>query len=278
MTSKIHRILNTFGLKKFIKNTRIVFKELNPLFGAKITAGFDLKNIDQAGVVQLKALLKEKGMLVIPSHRILSDKEQIKLTSLFGSVDNNISYISPHSKIKDKRTTTDKVYLSSALWHCDEPYIKNPPHVSVFQMLDGTNQKWGTEFIDLYQVCSNIGEEDKHNWVGLNIMYSGDDVTHPLLHIHPFTGKQSLYFDFRFAKEVFNYCLVTGKVLIGNSNKILSMLNELFSRHTTNYYHRWSSGDIVIIDNYAISRRENIKPEYNNSSLVRRTTTKGVYF
>lgn len=274
MASKFQRILKNCGLK----NNSIDVKKINPFFGVKITSGLDLKNITDAEAIRLKSLLKDKSMLVIPSHRILSEKEQVKLTAFFGSTDNNISYVSPHTNIKDVSASNDNIYLSSPLWHCDEPYLKKPPHISVFQMLEGKNQNWGTEFISLYQVCSNISEEVKKNWAGINIMYSGDDIIHPLLHIHPFTGKQSLYFDFRFAKEVFNFCITTGEILLENSNVILSKLNELFSKHTSVYNHKWCSGDIVIIDNYAISRRETIKPHYTNSALVRRTTTEGVYF
>ena len=274
MVSKFQRILKSCGLKK----NGIDVKKINPFFGAKIISGLNLKNITYVEKIQLKSLLKEKGMLVIPSHRILSEKEQVKLTSIFGTTDKKISYISQHTNINNSSVTNDKVYLSSPLWHCDDPYLKSPPHISIFQMLEGKNQNWGTDFISLYQVCTTISEAFKKKWVGINIMYSGNDVTHPLLHIHPYTGKQSLYFDFRFAKEVFNFCKSSGEILLVNSNVIVSKLNELFSEHTSIYNHKWCSGDIVIIDNYAISRRETTKPDYINNSIIRRTTTKGVYF
>jgi len=113
---------------------------------------------------------------------------------------NPVSYIGTHSKVKGETAIHDNTYLSSELWHNDNPCLKNPSHISVFQMVDSASQNWETDFISLHDICSNITEEIKLKWNSIYIMYSGSDVTHPLLWIHPFTGRQSIYFDFRFVK------------------------------------------------------------------------------
>ncbi|WP_203258461.1 TauD/TfdA dioxygenase family protein [Hyunsoonleella ulvae] len=278
MSIEFKRILNNIGLKKLIKSNDLEVENIENSFGTRVNAKIDLTNIGNEDITKLKTLLMDKGMLVIPSHRILNEEEQIKITNFFGRANKNVSYISPHTIINEQVVTNNNTYLSSALWHCDHPNLKNPPHISVFQILDDVNSNWETAFISLHEVCSNISEEQKKDWLGINVMYSGEDIVHPLLRVHPFTGKQSLYFDFRFVKEVFNICEATGEIMLKNSNEIVFKLNELFSKHISVYNHKWCSGDIVIIDNYTISRREVSTPDTTKTSLARRSTTEGIYF
>ena len=282
----LKRLFKCLSVKVFKKNRNIDIENINISFGSKAKNKFDLRNIDASEVTKLKALIEDRGMFVIPSHQVLSETEQIKITKYFGNTDSDsISYISANTKVKSKTGTSDNTYLSSELWHNDEPYLKNPPHISIFQMVDSVNQNvddvnqnWETTFTSLHDICSNITEEVKLKWNSIHIMYSGNDVIHPLLWIHPFTGRQSIYFDFRFVKQIFSICKNTGEILIKSNNEIVSKLYKLFSSNKDVYNHKWCHGDIIIIDNYAISRRQTLKPSYDNPALVRRTTTAGLYF
>lgn len=269
------------GMFKVTKNSTIQKVEptsLYPSFGEKINHKIDLTSLNKTSSSTLNALLRERGMLVIPSHRILSDKEQLKITAFFGKVNKDFSFITPHAKKTKNQDINNNTFLSSALWHCDYPYLKRPPHISVFQVIEDINQDWETSFISINDLDKKLHEDIKKKWANIQVMYSGEDVTHPLLWVHPFTGKHSIYFDFRFAKEMFDLCKVTGNVLFENPNEIIYGLNKLFSKNKTVYRHKWKSGDIVIIDNYAISRKETIKPTYADNTTVRRTSTTGVYF
>ena len=268
-----------FSLKVFNRKINIDTENLNISFGSKVKNSCDLRSVNSAQVAKLKALIQDRGMLVIPAHQVLTEAEQIQITKYFGNTERNpVSYIGTHSKVKGETAIHDNTYLSSELWHNDNPCLKNPSHISVFQMVDSASQNWETDFISLHDICSNITEEIKLKWNSIYIMYSGSDVTHPLLWIHPFTGRQSIYFDFRFVKQIFNICKNTGEILIKKNNEIISKLHLLFSSNKAIYNHKWSQGDVIIIDNYAVSRRKTLKSSYNSSALLRTTTTTGIYF
>jgi len=104
------------------------------------------------------------------------------------------------------------------------------------------------------------------------------DCIHPLLWIHPFTGKPIVFFDFRFVSDIFDLCAYTGKVVLENMNDVIINLGNLFEKAKPICKHNWQLGDIVIIDNYAVSKKENFKNDREGPGLLRRTTTKGIYF
>lgn len=265
--------------KLFNKKININTESINVSFGSRVNNKIDLRDINNLEKNKLNELLHSRGMLVIPGHQVLSEKEQVEITKYFGTTANNpIGYIGTNTKVKGKIGTNNNTYLASELWHTDDPYLKNPPHVSFFQMVDDADNSWETAFINLHDICANISKEIKLTWNSIHIMYSGNDVIHPLLWVHPFTGRQSIYFDFRFVKEIFSICKTTGEVLIKNNNKITTKLYNFFSTNKAVYNHKWSKGDIIIIDNYAVSRKKILKPSYNSSALLRKTTTTGLYF
>lgn len=274
----LRKITQNFGIKKLTRKNVIDVQNLKTPFGIQINNKLDITDISSQEIIRLQSLLNHKGMIVIPSHRILSEEEQIKITTLFGTPHKQVSYIAPHIKMSGQLNTTNNTYLSSSLWHSDYSHSKNPAHVSIFQMTEVVHQEWETSFISLHQVYSKLREDVKKKWDGMKVMYSGNDAIHPLLWVHPFTGNPSVYFDFRFAKEVFDICTTTGEILFKNINDTISSLNDLFSKKAAIYTHRWCSGDIIIVDNYAISRKESLQPDYSQNTAIRRTTTKGVYF
>lgn len=274
----LRKFTQNFELSILSKKSSIEVQELKTSFGVKINDKLDLTTISNQEIIRLQSLLKNKGMIVIPSHRILNEKEQLKIATIFGAPNKEVSYITPHVKLFGLLNKRNNTYLSSSLWHSDDSHSKNPAHVSIFHMTEAVTQEWETSFISLHQIYSKLNEDVKKKWNGIKVMYSGNDSIHPLLWIHPFTGKPSVYFDFRFAKEVFNICEITGEILFKNINDIISSLNDLFSKKAAMYTHRWCSGDIVIVDNYAISRKESLQPDYSQNTAIRRTTTKGVYF
>ncbi len=274
----LRKITQNLGIKKLIRKNITDLQNLKTSFGVQINNKLDLTGISDQEIIRLQSLLKHKGMIVIPSHRILSEEEHLKITTLFGVPHEKVSYIAPHVKMSGQFNTTNDTYLSSSLWHSDYSHSKNPAHISIFQMTDTIDQEWETSFISLHQIYAKLNEDVKRRWDGIKVMYSGNDAIHPLLWVHPFTGNPSIYFDFRFAKEVFDICTNTGEILFKNINETVSHLNDLFSKKISVYTHRWCSGDIVIIDNYAISRKESLKPDYSQNASIRRTMTKGVYF
>jgi len=238
----------------------------------------DVTTLDKIEISNLKTKLKDSGVLIIPSHRLLSDNEQLKFTNRLGVCSKKISYVTSNLNSASIDTTTKKTYLFSPLWHIDSSYLDCPPHLSIMQMVKKSPSDWETSFVSLNEIYKHISTEIKTRWRTLNVMYSKTDCIHPLLWIHPFTGKPIVFFDFRFVSDIFDLCAYTGKVVLENMNNVIINLGNLFEKAKPICKHNWQLGDIVIIDNYAVSKKENFKNDREGPGLLRRTTTKGIYF
>jgi len=132
--------------------------------------------------------------------------------------------------------------------------------------------------VSLTEIYQQISAEIKARWKNLKVMYSETDCIHPLLWIHPYTGKPLVFFDFRFVSEIYDLCTFTGKVVFENMNDVILKLGTLFGKVKPICKHNWKLGDIVIVDNYAVAKKENFKNDGEEPGLLRRTVTHGIYF
>jgi len=89
----------------------------------------DITTLNKIEIANLKAKLNESGVLVIPSHRVLSNDEQLKFTNRLGDSTKQLSYVTSNLNTASIDTTTKKTYLFSPLWHIDSSYLDCPPHL-----------------------------------------------------------------------------------------------------------------------------------------------------
>ncbi len=90
------------------------------------------------------------------------------------------------------------------------------------------------------------------------------DVTHPLVHTHPVTGRKALYLDPSTMTGIEGMDEAEGRAL-------LDELNRHATREEFVYRHRWQPGDLVMWDNgFLIHRRDPYDPAQNR--LMKRTT------
>jgi len=277
MDGIIKRISQNFNLKKQLLKRENKIDEVD-------TPDINLNNIKDVTTLtkleieKLKTRLEDFGILIIPSHRVLSENEQLKFTNRLGVSTNHLSYVTSNLNTASIDTTTKKTYLFSPLWHIDFSYLNCPPHLSVVQMVEKSPSDWETSFVSLNEIYEQISTEIKDRWKNFKVIYSETDCIHPLLWIHPFTGKPIVFFDFRFVNNIFDMCKFTGKVVLENMNDVILNLGTLLGKVKPICKHNWQLGDIVIIDNYAVSKKENFKNDRQGLGLLRRTVTKGIYF
>lgn len=265
------------SVSKEYKNA-LKIKLLNAPFGIEYMPDVDITQLKVSQSKRLRNLLDHHGLIVIPSHRILNDQEQISITRFFGTAKNETTYIVPSTSTGGIEMNKDKTYISSELWHSESSNTKSPTHISIFQMVHATDNSWSTKFINLNNLYSELDDNVQLKAEGLQVMYSVDDVIHPLVLLHPYTGKPGIYIDFRFANSIFNNCQVTGDILLRDFNYYISQLYDSFKSSSAKYDHHWNIGDILIIDNYAISRKDSLKFKTSTKTALRKTETEGIFF
>jgi len=271
-------MLKYFKKQQTVHSNPLKYRKISTPFGVEIIEGFEINKIHNTHIAKIKSLLTQNGLVVIRSSKIWNEQEQLKFTNMLGTADKDVMYIASQLYRQETKERLANLYRSSSQWHCDYSYQKNPSHLSILQMTDISEDNKQTSFFNLNLAYNTLSENQKLEWGNFRVKYSGNGAVHPLIWLHPFTGKPGVYFDFRFALEVFDVCPLTGETLIKDINSTLIGLNKVYSNTKNIYKHYWKPGDIIIMDNYSVARRDTFSLDKNDLPSLRLTTTEGIYF
>ena len=148
-----------------------------------------------------------------------------------------------------------------AAWHADSTYKENPCAHTVLYAMEMPGHGAGTLFADMYQAYATLPQnlkdvvEDhqaKHKFAagpavgGVIPMTKEQDemhppVTHPMVHIHPATGRKALY-----VNPLHTYGIVGME-----QDEAAPLLDALFAhalKPEFRYHHNYRVGDLVIWD------------------------------
>ena len=237
----------------------------------------------------LDAALAEHGVLVF-RRQALSEAELVEAASWFGALElivredwaskyqPEITYIS--NMRNPNGDTIGGIGQGELAWHTDQSYMANPATGSLLYCVEtppagGAPTSWanleaawdaldgetkaeidGRRGIFSYAVrVAGYGEIDK--MAEDEIRRRTPDVTHPLVHTHPVTGRKALYLDPGTMAGIDGMEPGEGRAL----------LDRLIA-HATGprfvYRHDWQVGDTVLWDNgFLLHRRDDFDPAEN---------------
>lgn len=154
-------------------------------------------------------------------------------------------------------------------WHTDMSYVEIPPKASCLMALKLPAAGGDTGFLNLYRAFETLpaalarrieGLTLKHdatyNSVGL-LREGFQDVTdvtaspgaaHPIVRIHPETGRKALFLGRR-------NCAYVNGLSLGESEELLDALWEHVTQERFTWHHKWRLGDLVIWDNRCTMHR-----------------------
>ena len=146
-------------------------------------------------------------------------------------------------------------------WHSDRSYESAPPSVTLLYGLQGADGA-GTEFVNMYSVFNALAPEKRllvQKLRGVHERASNEAAEaeasdgavslaqrqaaeHPLVRLHPETGKKALYL----SKDVMARAVGMREA---DSRKLLDQLEAFATQPRFVYAHRWRKGDLVVWDN-----------------------------
>jgi len=251
-------------------------KRINDHLGIELVNLSDITKISPTQIKILKKKIAKHKLVVIKGARVWTDKEQELFTAKLGKLEQPAVY-----SLNDKSSVSSSFANSNTketgvLWHSDNSYYKKPSHLSVFQMVKIPEGGTKTAFASLTNLYGNLPASEKEKWKNYKFFYR-DDIQHPLLWKHPYTGEDTIYFDLGFTRSIVDDCDMGGMLPVKKSNEIVTYIQEKLSQEASLYTHDWAPGDLIIVDNYAVSH----KAEYllnDGERALMRTTTEGIYF
>ena len=152
-------------------------------------------------------------------------------------------------------------------WHTDNSYVENPPKGSLLYSLQvPVNGGGETVFANQYDAYDNLPRDLKNHVAGLHVRHDSsrntsggvrptqalpatrDDITgpvHPLVRVHPETGRKALYLGRRYASPS-SYIVELDDV---QSEELLDTLWERATVPALRWSHAWQLNEALLWDN-----------------------------
>lgn len=277
---------------------------LHPLIGAEIR-GVDLgQPLSEEAYRAIHAAWMQHILLVFPDQPI-TDRQHAAFGERFGALEihpsaahrasgNAAIYRVSNVDEQDRLippTDTGWQYLNQSwLWHTDSSFREVPSKGSILHGIETTNEGGNTLFANMYAAYDTLSDAMKARIAGLRVVHDHDfilslspalstkkdkgtydylpPVVHPLVQVHPETGKRCLLLSPHTMAAVEGMDAEEGRAL----------LDEL-SAHATEdrfvYRHVWRDHDVIMWDNRCTMH--SVEP-FDNTSIRRimhRVTLKG---
>ncbi|MGW9263645.1 TauD/TfdA dioxygenase family protein [Gordonia terrae] len=241
--------------------------EFGPSFGAEIR-GVDVASASDAQVAALRQALIDYKVIVLRDQD-LDDAAHIR----FGNRLGDLTFGHP---VWNSGDVPNEVYsLDSAdngfadVWHTDVTFMPRPPMGSILRPVVLPRNGGDTNWADAELAYRSLSEPIRRMIDGLSAVHDGNrefgyylkqrrngrgntwdgeevtelvPVTHPVVRIHPETGRKSLYVNPGFTSHI-------DGVSEAESRGILDLLYAHLTKPEHIVRHRWRLGDLVLWDN-----------------------------
>ncbi|MCH2630317.1 MAG: TauD/TfdA family dioxygenase [Nisaea sp.] len=250
----------------------------HPFIGAEVT-GVDLRTpLDEDAFDKIHSLWMENLVLIFPN-QLVSDEQHIKFANQFGNLEVHpslahrstrnkeiyrVSNVDESGNIIRAHDTAWQYINLSWLWHTDSSFRSVPSKGSILHGIETTREGGNTLFANMYQAYSDLDADTKRRVDGLYVVHDHDfiikqsrelskksdkgsydklpPVRHPLVQIHPVTGRRSLFL----SPHTMDYIEGMERV---ESRKLLDELIHHAIAEKFVYRHNWTNHDIVMWDN-----------------------------
>jgi alpha-ketoglutarate-dependent sulfate ester dioxygenase len=175
-------------------------------------------------------------------------------------------------------------------WHIDITFVANPTSVTLLRGIEIPDAGGDTVFANLEALYESLSPSLRAWLDTLQAIHVRDDAAvgrppaprfdgreagpfaalHPLVRIHPDTGRKHLFLAASFVKAIHG-------LRPRESAALLDYLNdELAGRADLHARVRWNEGDLVVWDNRAVAHAGPIDPKFiKGERIVHRTTVEG---
>lgn len=277
----------------------IAVKPLTPRLGAEIS-GVNLADLDAGTLSVIQEAFDQHGGLLFRGQK-LQPADLVAFSRHFGELDHAPVNENGRKAVED----FPEIYVVSnikgadgkpvgslgageAVWHTDMSYIPNPPYASMLYAVEVPAEGGDTWLCSMAEAYDALPPGLKARVEGLQIKHDGTynsagylreglvatdnpmesvGQIHPLVTLHPRTGRQSLYLGRRRNAYILGLSLAESEALLDEIWQYAALPENCYS-------HRWSVGDVLMWDNRATMHRRD-PFDQNARRLMQRTQIKG---
>jgi taurine dioxygenase len=253
--------------------------------GAEIK-NVDLKNLDDRAFGEIHRLWLEHLVVRFRSQQ-LAIEDLVQFSGRFGELDwapiqeTGRRFVEGHpeiyvvSNVIERGEPIGSLGAGEAVWHTDMSYLENPPKASMLYAVEVPPAGGDTHFCNMYSAYESLPTALRQRVSGLALKHDAtynsggyvrqglaatDDpmtsagVYHPLVGVHPETGRRTLYLGRRRNAYI-------GGLPLAESEALLDELWSHATRDDFAWRNQWQAGDVVLWDNRCtMHRRDSFDP------------------
>lgn len=244
---------------------------LTGVFAAEVS-GIDLRSLSDGEVAELRVLMCAHEVVVVRG-QTLEPAEQSAFSSRLGPF-GEVPFIATMDEYPEvirvvKEADEGAAFNFGGAWHSDFSFQTAPPSFTILSAVDVPPWGGDTCFASMTAAWNGLHEPMQARLRELRAVHSARDAyspkmqalhtgmsgmhivcdesandykVHPLVPVHPETGKEILFFNRAYVRDIEDM-----------PNDEAQSLMSFLHLHTTDvkfmYRHRWQSGDVVIWDN-----------------------------
>ena len=210
--------------------------------------GIDVNTLTDAGFDRIHELLLAHQVVFITGQTGMTPEAHIALGRRFGEVE-------LHPYLPRLEGYPEIVVINSEeggkvdVWHTDMTFHQSPPQVSILQLLTVPQTGGDTMFTNqcmVYEELSAPLRDFLDGLTAIHVIRIGNEFTsraeHPVVRVHPETGRRSLYVNRLFTSHI-------PQLTRNESDAILEYLFRFSEGPQFTCRYRWQAGDIAIWDN-----------------------------
>ncbi|EGV64029.1 alpha-ketoglutarate-dependent sulfonate dioxygenase [Yamadazyma tenuis] len=248
-------------------------KSITPKLGTEID-GVQLSQLTDEGKDELALLVAQRGLLVFRNQDFTDHgpKFAVEFGKYYGPLHIHpvsgapIGYPELHIAYRNKDYANQGNYFknktNSIAWHTDVSYELQPPGITFFSVLEGPESGGDTAFADTIEAYERLSPEFKGILDGLYVEHSSveqasfvensgpiksrrDPVKniHPLIRVHPVTGKKILYVNPQFSRRIIGFKEEESKALLA------FLYDHIANSHDLQARAHYEANTVVIWDN-----------------------------
>lgn len=269
-------------------------KPLDPI-GAVVT-GIDLtaESAPPADVLEaLEIEMAQRGFLVFRSDAEVSPDAFLRASCWWGGKElhstHGVHPATPGHNPHIFRLSNDPQHGIPGVgpqWHNDGSFIPNTFSHSGYHIIRPAEQGGGTSFAHQAAAFDALPTEAQAYWQRLSSVNSNSGVVHPMVHVHPVSGRKSVWLHLGMTGAILEKMDGDNEFRLldaGELKRVCHEYNDLLNAGLDQGYaitYEYQQGDCVFIDNLAVAHRaapEAHQPaETQGLRIMHRSTVRGV--
>jgi taurine dioxygenase len=239
--------------------------------GAEVR-GIDLARADDSVADRVRALLLEHSVLFFPGQS-LTVEQHVAFGRHFGPLE-------AHPNLKNPFTQHPELFELAAThggiadeWHTDLTFLPSPSQLSILRMVKCPPVGGDTMWTNLCAAYDALSPPLRELCDGLTALHDALPhgkpelmAVHPVVRVHPDTGKRALYVNEHFTRRIVELSAPESEALLGFLTRWVQQ-----PRFTVRY--RWSEGTLGIWDNRCTQHF--VVADFVGERIIQRVTVMG---